>query len=109
DTTTTYILTAQNGAGVQTTGQVVVQVGPPRVKIVEVQFTSVNLKRGETVGICYEVRNARSVVVEPVHFRAGSLPKGCTTHKPLQNTTYPVTAVGESGDSDQEKVLVTVH
>jgi hypothetical protein len=107
--TTTYTLSARNSAGAEVTQDVAVQVGPPHVKIIEVQVSTLNLKRGDAVGICYQVEHARSVLIEPIHYRAGSLSKGCTTDRPQHDTTYVVTAVGESGDHDEEKAPVKVH
>jgi hypothetical protein len=110
--TTTYTLTAQNEQGQSATQNVTVAVGapkPPGVKIREVTVTSLAVKRGDEVGICYEVENARAVTIEPGGFHAGSGRKGCTVAHPEQTTTYVVAATGAAGDRDQEKVTVKVR
>src|ERR1051325_6085101 len=55
--TTTYTLTAQGASGVPVTQDVTITVGPPRAKIVEVKISSLEIKRGEPLSICYRVEN----------------------------------------------------
>jgi len=110
--TTTYTLTAENQQGQSATQTVTVAVGapkPPGVKIREVTVTSLDVKKGDEVGICYDVENARSVTIEPGGFRSGSGHKGCTVAHPEKTTTYVVVAAGAGGDRDQEKVTVKVR
>jgi hypothetical protein len=110
--TTTYTLTAENQQGQSAAQTVTVTVGPPKppaVKIHEVTVTSLDVKRGDEVGICYEVENARAVTIEPGGFRAGAGRKGCTVAHPDRTTTYIVAATGAGGDRDQEKLTVKVR
>jgi hypothetical protein len=109
DATTTYTLTAEGADGKSASKSLTVPVGPRLAKIVNVNVTSLTVKPGEPVEICYTVEGARSVTIEPVHFTGGSKPKGCVTDQPRKETTYVVTAIGSGGDKDQEKVTVKVQ
>ena len=107
-TTTKYTLTAEGAAGPAATSEVTITVGAPRVKIQEVQFTTLNLRRGEVLGICYVVQNAQKVEIAPIGYRGGS-GKSCTTDHPPRTTTYIITAIGPGGDRDKEQATVQVH
>ena len=109
--TTTYTLTAENGRGQSATQTVTIQVGaakPPQVRIEEVTVTSLTIKPGGQVGICYKVRNANSIHISPGGYRSGPGDHGCTVEHPGHTTTYVVAATGAAGDHDEEKVTVTV-
>lgn len=107
--TTTYTLTAEGESGAAATSQVTVTLGPPRVKIVEVTVSALQVKPGDAVSLCYHVQFAKSVSIEPIHFRAGPASKGCAMVQPRQTTTYTVTATGPSGDRDEQPVTVKVQ
>jgi len=111
--TTTYTLTAQGKdtePGSQpVTQNVTVEVGAPRVKIIEVKVSSLEIHRGDQLSFCYQVENARSVEVQPVHFRGGSRPNVCFMTSPAETTTYVVSATGADGDQDQERVTIKVR
>jgi hypothetical protein len=109
DATTTYTLTAEGADGKTVAQSLTVPVGPPPAKIVNVNVTSLQVKPGEPVEICYTVEGARSVTIEPVHYAGGSRAKGCVTDQPRKATTYVVTAIGSAGDKDQERVTVRVQ
>lgn len=106
---TTYTLTVEGADGKRVSQEITIGVGAPRVKIVNVDISSVDIRRGETVSICYTVANARHVTIAPPGFRGGSSSKGCATHRPTRATTYVVTATGADGDQDQEQVTVKVR
>lgn len=109
--TTTYTLTAQNDRGQSATQAVTISVGaakPPKVHIEEVTVTSLSIKPGADVGICYKVQHAQSVSIAPGGYRSGPGDHGCTVEHPAHTTTYVVTATGASGDRDEQKVTVTV-
>jgi len=107
--TTSYTLTAEGATGPPVTQQLTVTVGPPHVKIIEVEVSSLKVSRGEAVSLCYHVENARTVEIEPIHFRGTSTPRGCGLDHPTQTTTYTVTAIGVEGSRDQEHVTVQVR
>lgn len=108
--TTTYTLTAE-GDGPAAKQEVTVTVGapkPPGVKIVEVKVSALSIKRGEPVSICYTVSHAKSVKIEPSLPPSDAHPN-CGIGHPDRTTTYTVTALGASGDQDQERVTVKVR
>ncbi len=107
--TTTYTLTAE-APGTPTASQALtVTVGAPHVKIIEVKVSTLDLHLGDQLSICYRVENAKSVTIEPAHFRGGSKPDACFLTSPRQTTTYVVTATGVGGDTDTERVTVKVQ
>jgi hypothetical protein len=105
--TTTYTLTAE-GQGGNATRELTVTTGAPKVKIIEVEVSSLNIKRGDEISICYKVANAKGVRIEPLLSVGGAKPN-CAIDQPKRTTTYTVTATGASGDQDQEHVTVKVH
>jgi hypothetical protein len=106
---TTYALTVEGADGSRASQELMVFVGAPKAKIVNVNVSAVDVKAGETVSICYEVANVRSVTIDPVGYHGGANPKGCVTDQPKKTTTYVVAASGADGDRDQEQVTVKVH
>lgn len=106
--TTTYTLSAEGAAGSRTQ-EVTVDVGSPRARIVEVKVSTLDLMRGEQLSICYRVENAKSVEIQPIHFRSGPRSEGCTMTSPHETTTYVVSVVGADGDKDEERVTVRVR
>jgi hypothetical protein len=107
--TTTYTLTAEGADGKSATKSLTVPVGPPVAKIVNVNATSLEVKAGDPVTICYTVENAKSVTIEPLHYAGGAKSKGCVSDQPRKSTTYVITAIGNAADRDQERVTVQVH
>jgi hypothetical protein len=107
--TTTYTLSAEGAHGPPATQEVTVDVGSPRARIVEVKVSTLELKRGDELSICYRVENAKSVEIQPIHFRGGPRPEVCTVASPHETTTYVVAAVGADGDKDEERVTVKVR
>lgn len=107
--TTTYTLSAEGSDGSPVTQEVTVDVGSPRARIVEVKVSTLELKRGDQLSICYRVENAKSVEIQPIHFRGGSRSDACAMTSPHETTTYVVSAVGADGDQDQERVTVKVR
>ncbi|MBZ5584701.1 MAG: hypothetical protein LAQ30_21320 [Acidobacteriia bacterium] len=108
--TTTYRLTAE-GAGKSVTKELTVAVGPaakPKAKIIDITVSSLSVRRGDPVSICYRVSNAVSVRIDPIRFRAGAEPKGCAMDQPRETTTYTITAKG-SDSQDTEHVTVKVQ
>jgi hypothetical protein len=107
--TTTYTLTAEGGDGKRVSQDVTITIGAPRVSIVNVNVSAVDVRPGETVSICYTVANARRVTIEPPGFHGGASPRGCAAHQPAKTTTYVVTAIGADGERDKEEVTVRVR
>lgn len=106
---TTYTLTAEGADGKTATRTLTIPVGPPVAKIVNVNVSSLEVKPGDPVTICYTVENARSVTIEPLHFTGGAKLKGCVNDTPRRSTTYVISAIGAAGNKDQERVTVKVR
>jgi hypothetical protein len=107
--TTTYTLTAVGQDGRSVTQSASVRIGGPRVKIIEVSVNSLQVRRGEDVTVCYHVKNAATVKVEPGHkMNVASPGHGCYADQPKQDTTYLVTAYDADGVFDSEQVTVKV-
>ncbi len=70
--------------------------------------SSLSVKRGDTVSVCYNVQNAAAVEIAPVHFLGGNRSKGCAVDNPQNTTTYVISATGADGSKDHEHVTVTV-
>jgi hypothetical protein len=107
--TTTYTLTAEGPSGPPATSELTVTLGPPHVKIIDVTVSSLSVKAGDAVSLCYNVHFAKSVAISPINFRGGPGNHGCTMVQPRKTTTYTVTAVGPSGDQDEQPVTVNVR
>jgi hypothetical protein len=107
--TTTYTLSVEGGAGKRVSQDITIAVGAARAKILNVNISALEVKRGDTVSVCYTVSGARGVTVDPPGYRGGSANKGCATHQPVRDTTYTVAVTGANGDRDQEQVTVKVR
>jgi len=107
---TTYTLRAEgDGGSAKQDGTVTIGAAKPApAKIKEVRVTSLSIKRGEAVSICYAVSNATTVRIEPATTPSERDPT-CGIAHPVRTTTYTVTATGAGGDRDQERVTVQVH
>jgi hypothetical protein len=109
DTTTTYTLTAEGLDGKSATKSLTLPVGPPLARIVNVNVNSLEVKPGDPVNICYTVENAKTVTIEPLHYHSSARPKGCVSDQPRKSTTYVISAIGNGGDKDEERVTVRVR
>jgi hypothetical protein len=107
--TTTYTLTAEGDNGPSATSEVTVTLGPPHVKIIDVTVSSLSVKSGDAVSVCYNVHFASSVTIAPVAYHGGASNHGCVMDQPKKTTTYVVSAVGPSGDKDEQPVTVRVQ
>jgi hypothetical protein len=105
---TTYTLTAEGADGKTVSHDLTLGRGAPRVHIKVVDISAAEIHPGDLVNICYTIDNARTVTVDPIHFRAGRLRTGCFHDQPRATITYVVTATGEDGDTDQERVTIKV-
>ena len=110
--TTRYILTATDSQGGSASKSAIVEVGPARPAaphIVEVAINKTEIALGEPVVVCYTARNAASVTITPGHASDATPERGCVTDKPAVTTTYRVIATGAGGQTDSERVTVTVR
>ena len=106
---TTYTLTARNAAGAKATATTEITIGPPSAKIIEVSVNSLQVAAGETFPFCVKARNVVSWKLSAGHWRAApGATGGCAVDSPTKTTTYTVTAIGAMGETDTERVTVTV-
>lgn len=109
EATTKYTLTAAGNAGPPATQELTVTVGPARAHIEDVTVSSLWVKRGGAVSICFHARHAAAVNIAPLHFRAPNPAEGCAMDNPRKTTTYVVSASGAEGDRDTEHVTIKVQ
>ena len=107
--TTAYTLTAEGAAGPPVSQNLTIRVGPPRAHIVDVTISSLAVKPGDPVSICFHAEHAAAVDIAPLHYRAPNPAEGCTLDHPQKTTAYVVTAAGAAGDKDTEHVTVKVQ
>jgi hypothetical protein len=104
--TTTYTLTANNGAGTASvTATAALTVGGVRI----LRFTSspeFSTSAGNPVVLTWETSGATSVIITGNEFPGGTLPvSGSVTVRPNTNVDYTLTAYGPGGQS----VSVVIH
>src|SRR5690242_7629800 len=72
----------------------------PGVKITQFYAASAEVIEGEPLTICYGVRNAQAVRLEPAVVEVWPSPNRCFSDQPLQNTRYTLYAKGGDGSED---------
>jgi hypothetical protein len=107
--TTTYTLTAEGNTGPAATQNLTITVGAARAHIEDVTVSSLSVKAGDAVSICFHARHAAAVSIAPLHFRAPNPAEGCAMDNPRKTTTYVVSATGANGDRDTQPVTVKVQ
>jgi hypothetical protein len=103
----TYKLIAK-GSGKEVSQEVKVGTGPAAVKLITVTVSSLAIRRGEQLQICWEAKNAAGVEIPGVSIQGQSPNKGCVVQSPQRTTTYTVRVKGSGGDVDVESVTVKV-
>jgi hypothetical protein len=88
---------------------VTITLGAPRAHISEVRVNTLDAKAGDTISLCYSVRNSVSVRIDPLGFNGKGSGYRCAIDTPRKTTTYVVTATGADGETDTEKVTVKIH
>jgi hypothetical protein len=106
--TATYRLTAARGSE-SVSETVTVKPGPPAVKIIEVSINKAQFDSGEMATVCFKAKNAVATIIRPGNWINPHTPfVGCVMDHPRKTTTYIVTATGEGGDTDSERVTAKV-
>lgn len=104
----TYTLTALRGAE-RVSQSITVKPGPPAVRLLNVWVNRAEVEPGERVTVCFQASNAVNITIRPGEWiPPHSNGVGCVRDQPTHSTTYTVTATGESGDIDSQKVPVKV-
>jgi hypothetical protein len=108
--TTTYKLIAQGADGSTAMQSVVVRLGPPRARIIEVSVNKLQVVPGERVVVCYKAQNAISAEIHPGKYITTRSPQhACVDDQPRVTTAYTVTITGAGNQKDTEKVTVRVR
>ena len=63
---------------------------------------------GESLGLCYEVANGTRARIDPDVGEVGALQSDCVQTRPLETTTYTLTAQSDNGERVRQTVLVRV-
>ncbi len=104
-TTTTYVLTASNGA-TQQTAQTVVVVGSNQPMVQFCYATPTNIMAGESATLNWATVNASGVSIAPTVGAVAN--SGNIAVSPTQTTTYVITATGTGGTANTNTCSVTV-
>ena len=105
---TTFRLIAQGANNAEVSASFSVNVVPAAPRIIFVGLSQKEIRRGTPLAICYGVKHAVKVQLEP---GAVSLPpseKQCIQFYPVRTTDYTFVATGEDGRTDRERFTVTV-
>lgn len=97
----TYTLTARRG-NEKVSKSVTVTVGPPAPKLIDVSVSSVQVRPGEQVTVCFHAKNATAVTIRPGQWiPPHNAAVGCSKDSPRKDTTYVITARGPGGEDTQ--------
>jgi len=85
------------------------QMGGDRFEILNFYASSANIRRGETVQLCYGVSNAKTVRLEPQPNAVWPSVARCVDIAPTHDTTYTLTIEDGKGNSKSASLTVKVH
>jgi hypothetical protein len=105
---TTYTLTAEDAGGKQVSASFSLKVNPPPPYILFVSTSDAEIRRGQMYTVCYGVRNAQSVRLEPFGMKLPPSPKNCVQLFPPATMKLTLLAEG-NGKTDRERWAVTVR
>jgi hypothetical protein len=80
----------------------------PRPTVLRFSAFPDQIAPGESLGLCYEVANGTRARIDPEIGEIGSLQSDCVQTRPLQTTTYTLTAESQTGERVRQSVLVRV-
>ncbi|MGA2434133.1 MAG: hypothetical protein ABSG25_02495 [Bryobacteraceae bacterium] len=111
----TLVVTGNDGQEITRGLQVSVSGAPVREedtssRIIQFVYSNTNdLAAGEKFTICYGVRDAVSVSLEPVHKNLPALATSCAEVVADRTTVYTLVATNKAGETDRETFKVTAH
>lgn len=106
--TTTYKLTATGQDGREASESFTVNVVPAPPRILFVALSAREAKRGELFTMCYGVKNASDVRLDPLGWKLEPVEKNCRMWYPVQTMKYTLTVSSPDGRKDQEKFTIKV-
>jgi hypothetical protein len=80
----------------------------PQLRVQRFSAFPDSIAAGESLGLCYEVANGTRARIDPDIGEVGALESNCVQARPLETTTYTLTAQAESGERVRRTVLVRV-
>jgi hypothetical protein len=85
------------------------QMGGKELAIQTFYATPGEIRRGQSVQLCYGVANAKTVKLEPQSNPVWPSYSRCVDATPAKTTTYTLTITGASGDTKSQSLIVTVR
>jgi hypothetical protein len=95
--TTAYTLYATGNDGKDLTASFTVQVVPPPPSFIFVDTSGKEIEAGDRYSVCYGVKNAVAVRLQPPVAALPPSPKNCVMFMPPPSANFKITAVGEDG------------
>ncbi len=100
-----FTLTAIGADGSRDSKTVSLRESGPAPRVFDLWASSLNVRPGEEVKVCFKVQNATEVTAGPGNF---SRETNCITDRPSKTTTYKLVALGADGQEDSGSIPVTV-
>ena len=85
------------------------QMGGKELAILTFYAVPGEIRRGESVQLCYGVANAKTVQLEPQSNPVWPSYSRCVDVTPAKTTTYTLTISGASGNTRSQSLVVTVR
>ena len=105
---TTFRLVAQGADGAEVSSSFSVNVVSAPPHIIFVGLSQKEIRRGTPLALCYGVKHAVKVQLEPGGVSLPPSEKQCLQFYPVRTTLYTFVATGEDGRTDREKFTITV-
>jgi hypothetical protein len=109
ESTTRYTLVAADAAGREVSASFTIRVNPAPPSILFVSISDREIRRGHPFTLCYGVRHATSVRLDPLNMTLTPVEKSCRRWFPLQTTQFTLVASDDAGRADREKFTLTVR
>ena len=85
------------------------QMGGKELSIQTFYATPSEIRRGQSVQLCYGVANAKSVKLEPQSNPVWPSYARCVDDSPAKTTTYTLTIADAAGNTKSQTLIVQVH
>ena len=109
ETSTTYNLIAESDGGKRVTASLTLNVKPAPPHILFLAASEKKIVRGDAFTVCYGVKYASAVRLEPVAMKLAAGPQNCVRLYPKRTMEFTLVATGVGGRTDREKVTVQVQ
>lgn len=106
---TTYTLAALGADGSAASASFTVKVNPPPPKIEMLSISAKEIRRGQPFDMCYTVRNATELRLEPPAVQVMPAEKRCFRWFPYQTTRFKLIATGDGGRTDHLEWTLVVR